>query len=1014
MATVAIALFVFTNAVNATTRVKANNTTTLNQTGSWTGNVVPTSSDIGQWNNTSGPSGNSVSLGGDMTWQGIQIANNATAWITINGANTLTLGTSGFDMTASPFSVTMNCLMGIGGIQTWNVNAGMLLAVNAAISGSNATYSLTKSGSGTLYFNDNNTYSGQTIVSAGILAFSSDGGVKGGVYSYGTAAGTIVINNGGTVRLDTNDFLGAHTSVPVATVTINAGGTMASNVTFSTLNNLTLSGGTLQSNGGTSGWGSFGLKGTVTVNGTVTSNISTGTGSDNNVFVGTNTAGGTTTFNVGNTASSGDDLDVSSVLTNNRNSSFVAVAGGLIKTGAGTMMLSGANTFTGGVTISGGILKAGSTTALGDSGNTITINSGAALDVNDINLQGYTSAITINGQMDATDGAIFNSSGTQQINAIRAIALGSNASIGSNGGRFDIGRTYSGNTYITGNSHTLTKVGNNQVSVLTQSTGLTSIVVNGGILSGEVTNVFGGVPITVNSGGQISQWNTITLSDSIYLNGGTILGQFEYSNAFSSAWSGPIALAASTIDTLMADVSSVVNPITLSGKISGSGGLVKAGAGLDILSNTNNNFGGGLTINQGVLQLGASNVIPDGASAGNVTVNDTLDMHGYSEGINGLNGAGTGVVTSKASGTITLTVGNNNATSTYAGIIQNGSATSVALAQAGSGSLTLSGANTYSGGTNLSAGTLNINGTAAIGATASRLTIAGGTTIDNSSGGSITLANNNTQTWNGNFTFTGTQSLNMGTGAVTLGATPQVTVSSSTLTEGGVISGAYGLTKTGTGTLSLTAANSYTGVTTISGGILSVATLAPGSSNSGIGASGTGAANLVLNGGTLQFSGASSQRTDRNFTVNSTGGSIDASGGAGDTIGISGASTIASGSPTLTLLGSNTSNNTLSGVLGGALSLAKSGAGTWVVSGNNTYNGGTTISAGTLLVNNTSGSGTGSASVTANGGALGGTGTISGAVSVNSGATLLTGIGKHRHSYPWEQPDFFRRGRIFR
>jgi len=44
------------------------------------------------------------------------------------------------------------------------------------------------------------------------------------------------------------------------------------------------------------------------------------------------------------------------------------------------------------------------------------------------------------------------------------------------------------------------------------------------------------------------------------------LANFEYGNAFSSAWSGPIALAASTIDTLMADVSSVVNPITLSGK----------------------------------------------------------------------------------------------------------------------------------------------------------------------------------------------------------------------------------------------------------------------------------------------------------------------------------------------------------------------------------------------------------------------------------------------------------------
>ena len=154
------------------------------------------------------------------------------------------------------------------------------------------------------------------------------------------------------------------------------------------------------------------------------------------------------------------------------------------------------------------------------------------------------------------------------------------------------------------------------------------------------------------------------------------------------------------------------------------------------------------------------------------------------------------------------------------------------------------------------------------------------------------------------------------------------------------------------------------------------------------------AANLVFDGGTLQFTGASSQRTDRNFTINSTGGTIDASGSAGDTIGISGSSTIASGSPSFTLTGTNVSNNTLSGVLSGALSLTKSGAGTWIVTGANTYGGGTTISGGTLLANNTSGSGTGTAAITVNGpGTFGGTGTVSGNVTVNSGAALSPGFG---------------------
>ena len=152
----------------------------------------------------------------------------------------------------------------------------------------------------------------------------------------------------------------------------------------------------------------------------------------------------------------------------------------------------------------------------------------------------------------------------------------------------------------------------------------------------------------------------------------------------------------------------------------------------------------------------------------------------------------------------------------------------------GTGTVALNTPNTFSGGVIVNSGTLDLGSTATATSSAvgtGRLTLAQGTTLDNTSGAAVTLPNNPV-TLNGDFIFTGTNSLNLGTGAVTINdnathtnaGTLTINLPGKSLTVGGLISGtSLGLSKDGPGTLVLSGGGTFPGQSRVLQGVLTVA-----------------------------------------------------------------------------------------------------------------------------------------------------------------------------------------------
>jgi autotransporter-associated beta strand protein len=213
--------------------------------------------------------------------------------------------------------------------------------------------------------------------------------------------------------------------------------------------------------------------------------------------------------------------------------------------------------------------------------------------------------------------------------------------------------------------------------------------------------------------------------------------------------------------------------------ITGAGGLNIASSGSSggvVRFSVANTYDGDTTINSGaILRLNTANAMPFGSGKGNVSVTGTLDLNGNSAQINGLSGNG---IVDGTSGTPTLTVGNNDATSSFGGIIQNTAGT-LALTKTGGGTTTLTATNTYIGATTINAGTLKVdnNGSTTLGK------ITGSTAADSikvNNGGTLLLAGTGSAdrigdttglTLNGGtLSAAGTSSLSETLGALTLTA----------------------------------------------------------------------------------------------------------------------------------------------------------------------------------------------------------------------------------------------------
>ncbi|MGN1285570.1 MAG: autotransporter domain-containing protein [Bradyrhizobium sp.] len=508
------------------------------------------------------------------------------------------------------------------------------------------------------------------------------------------------------------------------------------------------------------GGGNLIVAGAFTVNGSSVSGGTGGVGAGNGSALGAGMflqGNGTLTFN----PAAGQNQTVSDVIADQTGSGGTGVTAGswgLAKTGAGTLTLTAANTYSGGTTVSGGLINFNAASNFG-SGN-ITLNggglqwaSGNTADIsgklNAIGSGGTTfdyngNAVTLATALAGTGGVTVansgsggaltlttaeNYSGATTINSGATLALStfgsiSNSSIVTVNGTFDISGSstfFNAITTLAGNGSVA--LGNNSLVITAGSTEFSGTISGPGGMAGleiaggtqtlsSVNGYFGATQIDAGAVLVLKGNGSIANSAYVAFSPGAGIGAFDISQTnigasvaglYDPVGLSVVSLGAKTL-TITRDVGPYNGVIRDGGIGGGTGGNVTIASDALATFGGVNTYTGLTTINAG----GELDLISGGSIASSkAVINDgTFDISraGGGVSINSLSGTSIFGAVNLGANTLTFT----NANGTFAGVI--GGAGGVAIT---GGKEILTGINTYTGATTVTGGTLEVDGSIA-------------------------------------------------------------------------------------------------------------------------------------------------------------------------------------------------------------------------------------------------------------------------------------------------------------